>query len=337
MKKRSILIMAVLCLVMITIAGCGAKGSSTDADRDKGSAPMEIGHRYASADEGRELMLSNEDYYAGFSQNELDYKMSKVGADMEEYKAFAAEQPRDFTEEDRAFVDGCFEEMEDVLEKNGYTLPPLDEIVMIKTTMKEEYGAAAYTHGTQIYIQDKLLEEATKDEELAGYTKVVLWHELFHCLTRCNPGFRADMYKLIHFTVADKDYAIPPKVFEYHISNPDVEHHNSYATFRIDGKDIDCFTDFITTEHFRKEGDSFFDTATTALIPTDGSDSYYTPEQAENFDEVFGTNTEYVVDPEECMADNFSFAMYFGTEGRDGKGYPNPEIIEGIIDYMKNN
>lgn len=57
--------------------------------------------------------------------------------------------------------------------------------------------------------------------------------------------------------------------------------------------------------------------------------------QAENFDEVFGKNTNYVVDPEECMADNFSYAIAHGMKGPKGEGYPNSEIIEGIIDYLK--
>ena len=71
-----------------------------------------------------------------------------------------------------------------------------------------------------------------------------------------------------------------------------------------------------------------------ALVPVDGSDIYYTPEQAENFDEIFGTNTDYVVDPEECMADNFGYALAYGMDGPNGDGYPNPEIIEGIMEYL---
>lgn len=166
------------------------------------------------------------------------------------------------------------------------------------------------------------------------FVREIFWHETFHCLTRCNPDFRAEMYKLIHFTVQDKDFPLPASVAEYHISNPDVEHHNSYATFIIDDQNIDCFTDYVTTGHFEKEGDSFFYCSTTALVPIDGSDIYYTPEQAENFDEVFGTNTDYVIDPEECMADNFSYALTYGMSGPDGKGYPNPEIIEGILEIL---
>ena len=34
-------------------------------------------------------------------------------------------------------------------------------------------------------------------------------------------------------------------------------------------------------------------------------------------------------------ADNFAYAMLYGMKGDGGKGYPNPEIISGIIDYLK--
>ena len=50
-----------------------------------------------------------------------------------------------------------------------------------------------------------------------------------------------------------------------------------------------------------------------------------------------GYNTDYVVDPEECLADNFSYVLAYGKSGKYGKGYPNPEIIEAIIEYLKFN
>ena len=34
------------------------------------------------------------------------------------------------------------------------------------------------------------------------------------------------------------------------------------------------------------------------------------------------------------MADNFKFAMQYGTKGKYWKGYPNPEIIQGVIDSV---
>ena len=105
------------------------------------AAAAQIPYRYASKEEAAELMLSNTEYYAGFSQNDLDFKLQKVGATMEEYQAFAREQTLDFTEEEIALIDGIFADMEQTLADNGYTLPLLDEVVLIKTTMEEERGA----------------------------------------------------------------------------------------------------------------------------------------------------------------------------------------------------
>ena len=300
---------------------------------------VHIPHRFASAEEGRELMLSNnENYYDHFSQNDLDYKMQKTGATMEEYKEFAAQQVLEFTAAEKSFINKRIRNIEKTLEKNGYTIPELDEIVFIKTTMDEELGASGYTHGTQIYLNATVLSAYSLMSilpETGQLADELIVHEIFHCLTRNNPEFRKDMYSIINFTVTDTDFEIPASVFEYHITNPDVEHHNSYATFIIDGEEVDCFTDFVTTMHFEESQSTFFSCSETALIPIDGRDIYYTPDQASNFDEIFGTNTGYVEDPEECLADNFAYAVVYGIEGRDNQGYPNPEIIQAIIDYMK--
>ena len=40
--------------------------------------------------------------------------------------------------------------------------------------------------------------------------------------------------------------------------------------------------------------------------------------------EIFGTNTDYVIDPEEYMADNFGYTLAYGMDGPKGDGYPNP-------------
>jgi hypothetical protein len=170
---------------------------------------------------------------------------------------------------------------------------------------------------------------------MTGYFREIVTHEVFHCLTRNHPEFRAAMYAILGFTVTGKDVEFGPSVRELMISNPDVEHHNSYATFLIDGELIDCYTACITTKSYAEAQSGFMSNDATALVPVDGADIYYTSEQASNFDEVFGTNTGYVTDPEECMADNFAYAMLYCMKGNDGNGYPNPEIIQGIIDNLK--
>lgn len=327
-------------LFVLTLVLCGCAPSQNTPGSGETAATVaqaSFAHRYATASEAKDLLFSNREYYAGFSQNDLDYRMQKTGATMEEYQAFAAKQTLDFTDDEKAMLDKRLAEMAKSVAERGYTLPPLDEIVFVKTTMAEERSAGGYTHGTTVFLAASILEylaQHTKDGDPATLVTEFLWHEIFHCLTRNNPDFRANMYQLIHFTIRDTDFVLPPSVREYHISNPDVEHHDASAIFRIDGKDVECFTDFITTQHFQKKGDEFFDYATTALVPVDGTDVFYKPEQVSNFDEVFGANTKYVVDPEECMADNFAFALTWGTAGRDGNGYNSPHIIEGILAYL---
>lgn len=41
-------------------------------------------HRYATAEEGRALLLANTDYYAGYTQNDPDFRMKKSGATLDE-------------------------------------------------------------------------------------------------------------------------------------------------------------------------------------------------------------------------------------------------------------
>ena len=34
------------------------------------------------------------------------------------------------------------------------------------------------------------------------------------------------------------------------------------------------------------------------------------------------------------MADHFGYTLAYGMDGPKGDGYPNPEIIEGIMDFL---
>ena len=101
--------------------GAEAAQSGEAAQAGAEAAQAHIPHRYASRAEGQELLMSNEDYYAGFSQNELEFKMQKKGASMEEYKAFAVEQVVDFTQEEIDAIDALLGEMSETLSQWLYT------------------------------------------------------------------------------------------------------------------------------------------------------------------------------------------------------------------------
>lgn len=252
---------------------------------------------------------------------------------------------REFTEKEKNLVSKQIIKMENTLNNQKMNLPFDEEIIFIKSTQKEENGSLSYTHSTQIYLGEDIFNMMGDKSDISDKFEVekIFWHELFHCISRTNVIFRKEMYKIIHFTVMDKDFIIPKEIYEISISNPDVEHHDSYATFKIDGKNIDCYMVLTAFKPFNKPGDSFFNCLQFSIVPIDSKGEFYLPQDIENFWEIFGKNTPYVIDPEECLADNFSFAILnqeyekYSECKRSELNFKNPEIIEKIINYLKSN
>lgn len=69
---------------------------TSNVDSDK----ITISHSYASASEGIELRMANTDYFEKMTQNNLDYRVGKKGATLDEFRDLAKEQGDDFTEEE---------------------------------------------------------------------------------------------------------------------------------------------------------------------------------------------------------------------------------------------
>ena len=292
-----------------------------------------LDYRYVEAEEAARLLLSNRDYYENMTQNDLNFRMQKLDATLRELEDFAAAQTRDFTDAEKARIDQSMAAIMKTTEARGYALPPMDDIMFAKTTMAEECYAGAYTHGTQIYMGEAVFNYylAAADADQEGFD-VLVAHELFHCLTRNHPDFRAAMYGILGFTVVDSDYEFAPEIRERMVSNPDVEHHNSYAAFDIDGRLTNCVVLFTTSRPFEQPGDSFFNGMVTGLVPIDDMTTMYTSDDAANFLDVFGENTDYVIDPEETLADNFAYLMVYGLDGRE---YRTPEIVQAIDALLK--
>jgi len=287
-----------------------------------------IEYTIASLEEGKRLMRANTKYFQELTLNDREFRMKKSGATLDEFINFSVDQVREFTEKDKTSLNNAMALLERLLDKRGLKLP-VGKIIYIKTTMIEEGGALAYTHGNEIYIGQELL-----DQEPLECVKC-LTHEMWHCISQVNPELRRLMYNLIGFTIVGREFAIPQKIKQHFITNPDVMHHDSYAKFNIRGIDADCFCIIVTVRPFKPGDESFFQLLMPLVVLADGSERFFPFSYVTNLDSVFGSNTGYTIDPEECMADNFSYAFTYGMEGKDGKGYPDPQIIEGILKIFK--
>lgn len=292
-----------------------------------------ICHRFAGSEETAQMLMSNRAYYEAMNQSDIDFRLQRLGGTPEELWTFAAAQALDFTEAERAAVDDAMRFLDERCAQLGYVLPEMDEIVFAKTTMAEECDAGAYTHAEWIFLGETLLSFGLSDDaDERDYFRQVVVHELFHCLTRAHPQFRAAMYAVLGFTVEPEDYAFAPEIMASIISNPDVIHHDSHAAFLFDGTWRECAVVCYARSPFEKPGDSFFDDKATGLVPVDDLSMLLPAEDAENFWDVFGENTDYVIDPEETLADNFALTICLGPEGDDWR---TPSIIEGIDGLLR--
>ena len=328
----------------------------TDASVD---SVGKIRYHCASKAEGQQLIVANTDYYNSLNQMDLDWRMRKKGATKEELVDFAKSCVQEFTDKEKERIAGAIAYIEKRLHEMGAILPfPKDDIVFIKTNMQEEGGAGAYTHKTEIYIGANVVRcNESKDGMLRlGGNNIQLYslvaHELFHCLTRNSPEFRREIYKLLGFTVMDKDIVFATAIQQKILSNPDVEHIDNYAEFTIKGKKRKCELMVLYTHSWEEavavEGEeaTFFNYNQSVLVPIDKPNKYYPISKASDFWDIIGHNTGYVLAPEETLADNFSFVVIDGLgrnsniasakEKEDSQvEYNTPQLIDNIILFLK--
>ena len=299
------------------------------------AAPAETGWttkitaHFATKEEGQQLMRGRTLFHEQIAESTLAFFLQRKGGTLEDYIEYSAEQVMDFDPADEQRVNDTLAWLQEQLEKYGLRLPDPGVVTFVKSTGEEALGSAGYTsEGTIFLAWFTYVPEYYTDEMF----RELLVHELSHCLSRLYPEYRRALYSLIHFTLLDEDIDVPEEIRNQIIANPDVEHHNSCATFTINGEKKDCYLVFLTDSVFENPGDDFFSGMYSGIVPLDGS-AIYRIEEVEDFWDVVGRNTDYAEDPEEIMATNLAFAITRLDEGYGA--FSNPEILEGIVDYLK--
>lgn len=284
---------------------------------------------FATLEEGQQLMRDRTLFHEQISDDTLDFFLQKKGGTLEDYIEYSAQQVMEFTTEEKKRVDDTLVWLQDQLESHDLKLPDIGEITIVKTTGMEALGSAGYTSEGNIFLGWFTFTSEYYSEDMFHE---LFTHELFHCLSRQNKDFRQEMYSIINFTLLDEDIDVPDEIRRQIIANPDVEHHNSYATFTIDGEKKDCYLVFLTDSVFENEGDTFFEGMYSGIVPLDGS-KIYRIEDVEDFWDVVGRNTDYAEDPEEIMATDFASAILHIDDGY--KDFNDPEILEKIIECLR--
>lgn len=293
---------------------------------------------FATVEQAKTYITEEDHYIKGLSQFDIDSRLGHTGGTMKELSDLQMQECREWTSAEKDTLTRTFELLEKKIIENGFHIPVPETVVLVKTTMKEEGNAGAYTRDNKIYLGERSFRKGTTAESLME----LLAHELFHVLTRKDLKFKAEMYKTIGFTLLKKEIKFSDELLSRRISNPDVSCYDSYAMIDINGQTRPCT--MINIANGKYEGGSFFRYLRVGLIPLDkkhrpiqedGITVVYDLNEGKNFYDLVGRNTGYVINPEECLADNFAIAIVGIPENSPMSQLPTPGLIDNIQNVLK--
>ncbi|MDZ4683406.1 MAG: hypothetical protein SH848_06815 [Saprospiraceae bacterium] len=246
---------------------------------------------------------------------------------LQEYRFYLQDDVRAFTETEKALLKDVLAEAFRLCSQLSPDLIP-DTLGLIKTPGKHYGPSVFYTRERNIIIPQSDLLEPNRAELLR-----VMLHELFHIYSRYHPKQRRDLYALIGFRPLPGGRAalrFPPKLEALLLTNPDginvayairLPHptrsdvqaipliRSRYPAFN---PGIRAFFPYLQFDLYaiRQKSDGTF----VVLSRSDGSSTLLEGEK-KGFYAQIGDNTNYIIHPDEILADNFALLLLEGVGG----------------------
>lgn len=234
-----------------------------------------------------------------------------------------------WTDEERARLEAMLTRRAPQLQAIARWLP---ETVLIVKSNGAADTALPHTRGAAINMGQRL---PTSDEGLDG----LFFHELFHVLSRHNAARHDEMYGLIGF--APCSITLPDDVMARTLTNPDAPLMRHAAPLGSDGRYVftvlfaeptrydpakPAFGAYLQMRFAVASQDA---SGRCALNLSSGQQltEVSQEEAAAAFYAAAGHNTEYILHPEELLADNFAELMM-------GETVPNPEVHARLAAFL---
>jgi hypothetical protein len=245
----------------------------------------------------------------------------------------AAEYVKFMTAQTLNWNSGEKQKINDIMQRiisltSSYKLLFPKEIVFVKTTGKEE-GNAAYCRGTNVIVLPSEYAALPADRLYR-----LVFHELFHIFSRNNPEIQEQLYGIISFKKC-RELKTPDDLFKRKITNPDAVSNNYCFSSTINGKTYDLMPILLSSSDYdEKKGGEFFDYLElyfiavtdngTNMVPLLENNKYVllTLDEVPGYMNMVGKNTDYIIHPEEIMADNFVLLM------NNAKNRPSMDLLE---------
>ncbi len=289
---------------------------------------------FASVPDAREYLAKRDVYIEGLSPFERAAKIKQAGpVSTAQFVEFIQGQVLEWTDADKAKLRKVIAAAKPKLAKFAEHLPR--RIDLIKTTGNDE-GAAPYTRGTSIVLPKRTTRQS------ANGLKGLFYHELFHIISRGDPKLRDKLYRIIGYEKCGV-VSLPSDMTSRRISNPDAPVVEHCIHVSKDGESYWVAPVLFsrTPKYDPETGDTFFrylefrlmaiDRNSAKVILKDDKPILLKPDGVDGFYEQIGRNTDYIIHPEETLANNFVHLM------RQKEGLKNPKIPRKIQKLLLTN
>jgi hypothetical protein len=281
---------------------------------------------FATVTEARTLLAARDAFVTRMSPFDRSARM-KTDRDVSEaeYLSFAASAALEWSPDEKRTVAAAYGRIRPAIAQLSLPLPP--GIVVIKTSGREE-GEAAYTREQAIILPKAMIASDDLQRLLA--------HELFHIASRQRPTLAAALYATIGFQQCG-EVAIPPELAPRKITNPDAPRNDYCIELELGQERIVAIPVLLSNsaKYDVSRGGEFFDylqlayllvepgqgnSAAKALRDDRGPRLVGLREVAGFFEQV-GRNTDYIIHPEEILAENFAL-LVLGE-----RNVPSPDVL----------
>jgi hypothetical protein len=284
--------------------------------------------RFATPDEGKALLTADDPFTASLSRFDLQCRLkTDKEVTLADWKKLVEQQVRPWEPAEIENVLQSLARLQKRLENFRLPLPPT--IHLVRTTGDEEANAA-YTRGASIALPNKVMryDAAQLDRLLA--------HELFHIISRHDGALRAKLYAIIGFEVC-QPIELPASLAPRRITNPDAPLIDCTISLTAkDGREVTTAPVLYaeSKQYDATSGKSLFQSLLFRLLIVERRGDRFVPRLANGqpvvinpreepaYLEKIGQNTNYIIHPDEILADNFVRLVM------NDQNVPTPRILE---------
>ncbi|MFT4534204.1 MAG: hypothetical protein ACJA1A_003096 [Saprospiraceae bacterium] len=350
LNMKSFVNTILIAFLLLALVGC--KSNKKEVVKEV-AVSTDTGLKFLSKEEAENKIVVDEieDFFGSLSIADMSIQLRKT--DMPEsggeskvlYQTLLRNEMSEFKPEEKAFMQEVFISAKSAIDYLNPKLYP-EHIELLKTKTNHYGPDVYYTREDAIILPENIFEAPSVKVQMP-----IMLHEIFHILSRYNDDFRDKMYALIGFEKFEEDLVIPKYLQDRLLTNPDGIRRDYAINLKNDQGEIQRAVPLILTkrERYDESMPTFFSYLNFDLFPLikitenqvtlglkNKGESSLSLEHNADFFNLIKDNTQYIIHPDEILADNFMMAV-IAHRDNDYSGFSNDgkKLLMDVIDVLK--